>query len=205
MWRYFIFAGLVSAAAANAEPLQQDNRHIRIWNQFAQNLLKLHRQRIRQQNVSKKTRSGGYAQMPDFYLEESFYIGDRLISKVQWEKQNPQQLHTIEVYLHDSQGRVVRDYAAAYLPVYHNAPTQTLITLHRYNKGLHAFRSFDASGYRIVERCTGRLNGREVNLLLDEDEIDAALGDPRGVMATQEYRQCFGDLPQKAGKYLNPQ
>ena len=143
--------------------------------------------------------------MPEFYREERFYRDDRLISKVQWEKDNPELLHTIEVFIHDDQGRVIRDYVAAYLPTYRNAPTQTLITLHRYQDELHAFRSFDASGYRVVERCIGSLNGQQVHLLLDEDEIHEAQGDPQGIMTSETYQACFGDLPTEAGKYLTPQ
>jgi len=70
---------------------------------------------------------------------------------------------------------------------------------------LHAFRSFDASGYRVIERCTGSLNGQNVNLLLDEDEIYEALGDSQGIMASEIYQACFGDLQTGAGKYLTPQ
>ena len=188
-----------------AEVLKQDNQHVRTWNRFADGILALHRKQLAKYPHSKKTQTGGYAGQADFYLEERYYQGKRLLSKVQWEKANPKVLHTIEVYLHDSKGRVVRDYIAAYLPTYHNAPVQTLVTLHRYHGKLHAFRSFDASGYRVIERCTGTLQAQEVNLLLDEDEIIASQDDPDGVMATPEYRTCFGELAQEAGKYLTPQ
>ena len=125
-----------------------------------------------------------------------------------WERENPKQLHSIEVFVHDKQGRVIRDYTAAYLPNYHNAPTQTLISLHRYNGSLHAFRSFDASGYRIIERCTGTLKGKEIDFLLDEDEIAVALEDAyinKGPTVTAEYKSCFGDLQQEIGEYITPQ
>jgi len=196
-----MFMGTVNAA----EPLKQDNQHIRTWNRFAEQVYELHQQLIQSADISKQTRLGGYAGMPGFYREERFYRDDRLISKVQWEKENPEKLHTIEVFLYDDQGRVIRDYIAAYLPTYRNAPTQTLITLHRYQDELHAFRSFDASGFRVIERCTGTLHGREVHLLLDEDEIYEAQGDPQSIMASEAYRACFGDLQTEVGKYLTPQ
>jgi hypothetical protein len=44
-----------------------------------------------------------------------------------------------------------------------------------------------------------------VNLLLDEDEIYEALGDSQGIMASEIYQACFGDLQTEAGKYLTPQ
>ena len=71
---------------------------------------------------------------------------------------------------------MIRDYVAAYLPTYRNAPTQTLVSLYSYNGDLKAYRTFDATGDRINERCEGTLNGQDVNFMLDEDEIIAALG-----------------------------
>ena len=188
-----------------AEVMKQDNEHIRTWNNFAKDILALHERRIADLEYTKKTGKGGYAQQADFYIEEKFYVDDRLLSIVQWEKENPELMHSIEVFIHDDKGRVVRDYTAAYLPTYHNAPTQTLVSFHRYNGELHAFRSFDASGFRIIERCTGKWRSKDVNLLLDEDEIAENIGDPQGSMATAEYNACFTDLAEEAGKYLNPQ
>jgi hypothetical protein len=206
MWRNVSLAGLLFMGAVQAaEPLKQDNQHVITWNRFAQQVYHLHRQLTQTPGISKQTHVGGYAQMPEFYREERFYQGDRLISKVQWEQDHPERFHTVEVFIHDDQGRVIRDYIAAYLPTYRNAPTQTLVSLHRYQDQLHAFRSFDASGYRVIERCTGSLNGQNVNLLLDEDEIYEALGDPQGIMASEIYQACFGDLQTEAGKYLTPQ
>jgi len=179
------------------------NKHIITWQAFAENTLALHHKLISEVPVVKKTKLGGYADLPNFYIEKTYTNAktNKLISRVQWEKANPKQLHTIEVYLYDDKGRVTRDFTAAYLPSYHSAPTQTLISLHNYNGDLHAFRTFDASGYRIVERCTGHYHGKEVNLLLDEDEI--ADGSPE--MQTAEYKACFDGVQEKAGKYLIPQ
>lgn len=205
MWRTVSLLGMLLMGTAQAvEPMKEDNQHIRTWNAFAENVYQLHLKLSQVDGVTTKTRVGGYAQMPEFYREEQFYLGDRLISKVQWEKAQDKVMHSIEVFVHDDQGRVIRDYTAVYLPTYRNAPTQTLISLHRYNDQLHAFRSFDASGYRIIERCTGSLKGGEVNLLLDEDEIAEALGVPGSVMESDEYRACFGDLQAEAGQYLQP-
>ncbi len=201
-----LFAIGTATAEIQAETLKEDNVHVRTWNAFARNLEALHhRLTDGVEGIEVKTSVGGYAGRPKFYREEDYYLEGRLVSRVQRESANPDNLHAIEVYIHDDQGRVIRDYAAAFLPHYRNAPVQTLITLHRYNGDLHAFRSFDASGYRIVERCDGTLDGRDVQILLDEDEIDDAIGDPDGIMATPEYKACFGDLAEKAGKHLMPQ
>jgi hypothetical protein len=206
MWRSISLFGLLLVGTGHAvEPMNEDNQHIRSWNAFAENVYQLHQKLSQVDGVTIRTRFGGYAGMPEFYREEQYYLGDRLISKVQWEKAQDKVMHSIEVFIYDDQGRVIRDYTAAYLPTYRNAPTQTLISLHRYHDQLHAFRTFDASGYRILERCTGRLEGREVNLLLDEDEIAEALGVPGSIMDSDEYRACFGDLQAEAGMYLLPQ
>jgi len=179
------------------------NRHIITWDAFAKNVLALHRKLISEVPVIKKTKSGGYAHRPDFYIQNSYFNArtHKLISQVQWEKAHPGTLHTIEVYLYDGQGRVTRDFTAAYLPDYYSAPTQTLISLHNYNGDLHAFRTFDASGYRIDEGCRGKYLGRDVEIILDEDEID----DGSPVMQSPEYKACFDGIQTKAGKYLIPQ
>ncbi len=151
-------AGLVilsGSGVAGAEVLKEDNVHVRTWNAFARHLEQLHRRLTSVEGIEVRTSIGGYAGKPKFYREEDYYLDGRLVSRVQWEREHPENLHAIEVYIRDEQGRVIRDYAAAFLPHYRNAPVQTLITLHRYNGDLHAFRSFDASGYRIVERCDG--------------------------------------------------
>ena len=189
----------ISQATQGKEP----NKHIITWDAFAKNTLALHRKLIAETPVIKKTKVGGYAHRPEYYIQHSYFDAKshKLISRVQWEKADPDQLHTIEVYLYDEQGRVARDFTAAYLPDYHRAPTQTLISLHNYNGKLHAFRTFDASGYTIDEGCRGEYQGKQVEILLDEDEI----ADGSSEMDTPEYKACFGGLQAKAGKYLIPQ
>lgn len=187
--------------------MKDDNKHTRTWNAFADNILKLHQILIEGKDVKVKTRIGGYSGTPDFYREEKFINKktEKVISIVQWEKENPKKMHTIEVFVYDKKGRVSRDYAAAYLPTYRNAPTQTLVSLHQYNGKLHAFRTFDATGDRIVDRCEGTLKGQEVNLLLDEDEIYEAQSGSSNAMEHPSYKACFKGLPNEPGKYLTPQ
>jgi len=194
-------------SAENRQSLKEDNQHIRRWNGFADSLLELHKRLVSQQVNTIKTRMGGYAHLHDFYKEYQ-YINKKtgkLISQLQWEKAYPDNLHTIEVYIHDQYGRVIRDYSAAYLPHYRNAPTQTLISFHAYNGLLHAFRSFDASGDHILDRCSGRYNAKVINILLDEDELYEGQFAKNGVMQSDTYKACFNGLPQTVGKYLNPQ
>jgi len=190
-----------------AAKVKGDNEHARKWNKFADDVLVLHETLIKKNPVHKKTELGGYSGNPKFYKEERHYAKThgKLISIVQWELDNPDLLHTIEVYVRDDDGRILRDYSAAYLPNYRNAPTQTLVSIHIHNGDLHAFRTFEATGDRIVERCTGKLKGEEVNFILDEDEIAYAMGGYTNIMEQADYKACFKGMPEEAGKYLTPQ
>ncbi len=202
--RWSMITLLLFISATNAQALKADNEFARICNLFADNVLELHQKLIDQTEFKVEKSVGGYHGNPEFYEQEK-YIDKKtgkVISIVTWESDNPENLHTIEVFVRDSKGRVIRDYAAAYLPTYRNAPTQTLISFHVYNGDLHAFRTFDAVGDRLVERCTGKLKGKEVNLLLDEEDLlDAIHGDSE-IMQQPVYKACFKGLPAKGGDYL---
>lgn len=190
--------------ASATEAMKGDNKHIRVWNKFASDSLLLHKKLTDGKKLEVKTSIGGYANVKNFYIEHRYYDKGRLISQVQWEKDDPKTLHTIEVFVHDKKGRVARDFMAAYLPFYHNAPTQTLISIHHYNNKLHAFRSFDASGDTVLERCMGKANnGQSVNILLDEDDL---FNDDDNIMSSADYKECFAGLKQdKLDKYIIPQ
>lgn len=205
--RLLLTSGLLFISLAVFAEVKEDNLHVRTWNQFAQDILKFHQSRIKDMDVVVKEDIGGYSHLSDFYIEKKYFSDNKHIATIMWEKENPELLHSIEVLVRDSRGRIIRDYVAAYLPSYRNAPTQTLISLHNYHKQLHAFRTFDASGYRIIERCTGLYKGKEINFLLDEDEIAEALEDShtgKGPMMSAHYKACFGELQQDVGIYLRP-
>ena len=197
----FTFSAPVTFAT---EPMKEDNKHTRIWNKFADDALALHENLTKGKGYKVIKRVGSYANAKNFYVEHSYFNNEKLISQVQWEKDDPKTLHTIEVYVHDIKGRVIRDYMAAYLPFYHNAPTQTLISFHHYAGKLHSFRSFDATGDIVLERCMGKdKKGNTVNLLLDEDDL---YNDPDELIGSKEYNRCFDGLKQnKLGKYIIPQ
>jgi hypothetical protein len=201
---YVILSMVLIMSTSFADVMKSDNKHARVWNKFANDSLNLHKKMTADKTVEVKTRIGSYANVKDFYIENRYFENGKLISQVQWEKDNPKQLHTIEVYIHDNTGRVIRDFMAAYLPFYHNAPTQTLISFHHYNEKLHAFRSFDATGDIILERCTGENNKNQpVNIILDEDEL---YNDEDGIKSTLDYKACFAGLTQSTlGKYIIPQ
>ena len=166
------------------------------WNKFVDDLMLLSNQLTQKTPHYEKHRVGGYSNEAEFYNEIKYFAKNnkKLISTVQWERANPKAVHSIEVFLRDDQDRVTKDFSASYLTKYRNAPIQTLITLHYYNKDLHAFRVFDASHERIYEVCRGKLNIKTVNIDLDDDygELAEALDDKNGIMSTPEYKACFG-------------
>lgn len=201
---FILIVPFISSVVFATEPMKGDNKHVRVWNKFANDSLNLHKKLTDGKNLQVKTSIGSYANVKDFYIEHRYFDKGKLISQVQWEKDDPKTLHTIEVFVHDKQGRVIRDFMAAYLPFYHNAPTQTLISFHHYTGKLHAFRSFDATGDLVLERCMGvDAKGQTVNLLLDEDDL---YNDPDEIIGSKEYNSCFDGLKQdKLGKYIIPQ
>lgn len=202
-----LLAAVPAAAAPVVQTMKEDNRHVRVWNRFADEVYRLHRRQLEGRDIRESAQIGGYANTPRFYREVEYRDADsgRLLSRIRWEREHPDRVHVIEVYVHDAKGRVLRDYTAAYLPHYRNAPTQTLISLHAYHGGLHAFRTFDASGARIFERCEGEEGGKAVSLMLDEAQIDDGLHGVAGPMQSTLYQRCFAGLPQEAGRYLQPQ
>ncbi len=207
-----LLALLVTAPvlAVEQESMKENKSEVRTWNDFVTDLLKLHERQIKDRKITKKEKHGGYSSEPKFYLEEEYVDvkTGKLLSRLQWEREKPENIHAIEVFVHDDQGRVIRDYSASYLPRYRNAPSQTLIFLHDYKDGVHAFRSFDASGDRLFERCQGKYDGKEIDLRLDEDELEEARYQKRafnkGVMTSAVYLHCFGEIEETAELYLTP-
>ena len=186
---------LFNISAAHSE-VKANNKMINKWNQFVDDLLTLSQQLTKQQAHSVSKRSGSYSNLPDFYQETKYTRKDNntVTSIVQMESKKTENIHSIEVYIRDKDGRVSEDFSGSYLTTHHNAPIQTLITLHYYNKDLHGFRVFDASHERIYEVCRGKLNGKSVNIDIDDDygELSEALEDKQGIMSSKEYLACFG-------------
>ena len=150
---------------------------------------------------------GGNTHLPNFYKEYK-YINKKtgqVISQLQWEKAYPDNLHTIKVYVYDDYGRVVRDYRATYLPDYRDTPNQTQISFHVYNGLLRAIRRFDATGTRLLERCTGKFNAKKINIQLNKGEFNEKQFSKKGVIQSDTYKECFKGLPIATGKYLIPQ
>lgn len=191
--------------------MKEDTQQIKTWNRFSESIYLLHKWLISQYPIRTEESSGGYRKGgylggPDFYHEVKYINADngRVLSQIQWVKDKPDTIHTIEIYLYDTNGEVRLDYLAAYLPGFRNAPIQTLINFHAYNDGLHAFRQFDASGELIYEQCMGDHFSGRVNISLEDYDLLSPSGDNAKLMASEVYTACFGSLPSSAGKYLDP-
>ncbi len=213
---YALFALALSFGPASAhgatdvtiEPIDPNADHVQRWNWFARAVYALHKKWIAGRHIQTETRIGGYYREPKFYREVKYYDKNtgRLVSIIQWERERPDRIHWIEVYIYDDKGRVTRDFSAAFLPHSRTAPQSTFINLHAYNGGLHAFRQFDATDNRTYEYCKGTYQGKPLEISLWETDIIELEGEPGTIMTTPEYEACFAGLPvESAGKYLTPQ
>lgn len=202
----FAVAPLQAIAQIEERTLQVDEVQVRQWNRFAEQLYELHEHQLEKRTVYTEKESGGYVNQPDYYLEVSYYDkqNDNLLSRIQWESEQPDTIHSIAVYIYDEQGELLRDYLAAYLPEFRNAPVQTLVNLHHVDSELKAFRQFDASGNRIYEQCSGKHFGDPFMLSLEEHQIPAAAGHLPEDISQELYESCFGGISAEAGKYLDP-
>lgn len=198
--------GIVTAADSG-ESMKLDSSHVNSWNDFSDRVLELHRQQIAGKDVVTTEKVGGYMSDPDFYREVTYKdkATGRVLSIIQWEKDNPDKVHSIEVFVHNEAGKVVRDYSAAYLPGARHAPVQTLINLHNYNGGLHAFRQFDVTKDVIYEYCKGEYQGKKHEIRLFEEDLVAADYDSRQMLKSPVYKACFTGLQANLGKYIEPQ
>lgn len=204
-------AALVLAAIFSAPPataLDQlringvDKEQVRVWNLFVERLQRVHDHLLQTRHMRTVEQSGGYQGFPDFYREVSYLDAEtgRLLSRIQRERDAPDRIHSIEIYFYHPDGRVARDYSATFLPGFRNAPVQTLINLHGYEAGLHAYRQFDASGSWIYEQCRGSWFDRDVEI---SNELPGYATSP-ALIASEEYIACFGLIPSTAGAHIDP-
>ncbi|MDH5445212.1 MAG: tetratricopeptide repeat protein [Gammaproteobacteria bacterium] len=200
----FLVVSLPGYATKDPQIMQEDRQQIDDWKQFFNQLVKTHDWYKNNYPIKEVSRDGGYANNSDYYQETSYYHrqNQRLLSRIRWIKNKPGQIHMIEVFVYDEKGRVNRDYLAAWLPGYRNAPIQTLVNLHHYNDKLHAYRQFDASGELIYEQCKGKYFNEKIMLSIEEEEF--ALYRDETADSYETYIACFEMLPKDIGPYQNP-
>lgn len=212
---HFIIIGLLfclsGMALAEAQKLhlttiKSDKSKVKQWNAFIEDLYVVHQKIIAKHKIKTTETFGGYAGLPKFYKEVSYFnaANNQLLTRIQYESKKPKNIHQIELFIYDDQGKVTRDYLAAFLPKYRNAPIITLINLHHYQGDLHGFRQFDASGQRIYEQCRRESDKGEIVLSLEQDELDDADKGKNDIYKNPLYSECFGSLPREVGIYLEP-
>jgi len=191
---------------AAEERMKEDKTHVNKWNLFTKNMHKLHLKLIKNRRVKIKTRIGGYSDNPKFYKEQVFRDAKtgKKISMIQWELKNPKNIHSIEVFVRNEKGEVIRDYSSSYLPFYRNAPTQTLINLWGHSSGMRGFRQFDAGGDLIYEQCEGKWKGKYTIIRLFEDDLVNEGSDVIRTKKSGPYKACFDGVEKTAKKYMVP-
>jgi len=205
----FMVANVITPAFADSvRPINPNEDHASRWNWFVDVVYALHKKQIKGKEIKIETTSGGYARLPDFYQSKKYIdvkTGQHL-STILRETKNPELIHSIEVYIYDKKNRIIRDFGGSFLTHARAAPQQTLITFHAYNRGLYAFRTFDATNNRIYESCKGKFRGKKVEISFGDMEILEYEDEKISPMTTKVYKTCFKGLPvRSAGKYLTPQ
>lgn len=194
----------LAATWVGAQSVGVNQDQVRISNTFVDKLHQLHRQQLAGKQIRQVETFGGYKDLPRFYREVSYYdaASGRMLSRIQWERERPEQIHAIEVFVYDDNGRVIRDYSAWFLPHYRNAPRETNINFYSYENGTRSWRQFDVFGNRVYEKCHA---GEEVLVELWGDGITVAEEDPKSVVHAPAYRRCFAQLATTPGKFIDPQ
>lgn len=195
--------------AREEKGLKENNQQVKSWNKFADNLIAVSNHMLENRSTRSTRKSadyGGEVWRGDGYTETSHFDKNtgHLISRIRRQNKNPRHLHSVEIFIYDDKNNLVRDYTAAYIPGYRNAPIQTMINFHKNNGGLKSFRQFDASGNRIYEQCQGKYFSEAVDISLEDYEIPNHAGEFKDFKARENYRACFDGLPVSAGSYLNP-
>jgi len=213
IWKFYFFIFLIAILATplkakeRISPMKVDTKQVTQWNNFADSLYTLHKAVIKNTQIRTEEEVGGYGGVTagDFYTEVRYYEKetDLLLSKVQWELEQPDVIHNIEIFIYED-GRLIRDYYAGYLPNHRNAPLHTMINFYGAEDELRSFRQFDASGERIYEQCTGKHFSEEVDISLENDEWLSPIGESLKLMSSEPYIACFGDTPKEIGRYINP-
>ena len=203
-------AAINPAVSANSHNTLKSNQvQVNKWNNFVSELYELHLDQTKEVPITTSEITDGYGggfANKTFYREISYFNKNthQLISKIQWETNQPNTIHAIEVFLYNNKGQVKTDFYARYLPYARNAPVQTLINLHNYNDNLHSFRQFDANGELIYETCRGQFFDKEINLHLDNEEILEFRTNNSDEWLNEVYAACFLNVAKTASAYLSP-
>lgn len=120
----------------------------------------------------------------------------KTVARLRHARGKPQDIHQLEVYIYDAQGRVVRDYQLIYLPWNLKNPERTFINLHHYNGELHSFRQYDAAGNFLYQQCSGQWEQKKVFLSLEASDVTPEQSQK------PVYKACFDALPQSTANHV---
>jgi len=177
-------------------------------NGFVDDLYVLHKKRLEGREFYTTEEVGGYGGLTndlEFYKKVNFYDSKskQLLSTIKWEKKNPDNIHMIDLFVYDDQGRLKRYYAAAYLPFRRTAPFDTLISLHYYTNNTHSFREFDASNVHIYEQCNDINDEKKTYFAFHYEDIPNSYKELDAVKR-DKYRVCFDHVSKTAEPYISP-
>lgn len=177
-------------------------------NGFVDDLYALHKNRLQGRAFYTTEEIGGYGGLTDdleFYNKVNYYDSKskQLLSTIKWERKNPENIHMIDIFMYDEQGRLKRNYSASYLPSRRISPLETLITLHYYNNRYHSFREFDTSDIQIYEQCNDINDMKKTYIAYHYEDIP----DSYQELDTDEqvlYRACFDHTSSTVEPYISP-
>lgn len=177
-------------------------------NGFVDDLYTLHKKRLKGREFYTTEEVGGYGGFTndlEFYNKVNYYDSKskQLLSTIKWEKKNPKNIHMIDLYMYDDQGRLKRNYSASYLPSRRISPLETLVTLHFYNNSYHSFREYDSSNIQVYEQCNDIADMKKTYIAYHYEDIPDSYQDlvpeVQGI-----YRACFDHTSSTAKPYISP-
>lgn len=190
----WLAAGLSLAQMVSAAPSRPD---------YHRAVYALHEQQIARYAIRTEENAGSYqgeAARGYRYRITSYYDAatGRLLSRIERNADLPEAIHIAEVNIHDTEGRVVRDFFSSAPPWNPAYPSHAYINLHHYNGKLHSFRQFELDGRVNYEFCEGEFDGRPLRISLDGTDIKP----PRST--TPEYHACFDGMRNDWEAYVTP-
>jgi len=177
-------------------------------NGFVDDLYILHKKRLEGREFYTSEEVGGYGGLTndlEFYNKINYYdsMSKQLLSTIKWERKNPGNIHMIDLFVYDNQGRLKRNYAAAYLPFRRTAPFDTSISLHYYTDDTHSFREFDASNIQFYEQCSDVKDEKKTYFAFHYQDIPNSYKE-LDVAKRDSYRVCFDHASRTAEPYISP-
>jgi len=202
MFLVIVYTAVLPTGVWGQNSARENQGQVDSLNDFAADLLLVIEHWQSAGRLRTSERPGGYAGLPNLFLEREYHdrTDDRLMARVRWLREQPDQAQMIEVFVYDDEGKLIVDYYVSYLVGHRNAPMYALVNLHQSDESLQAFRQFDVFGEKLFENCRGEYFGKPVDFSISE--IDTSIS--KHQVKDDLYVSCFGYLPSSPGDYLHP-